>query len=98
VGYTKTLAHGRILRANRPTHSNRKTKNLRRLYLGLMDRSATVAMAQTDLIWRVLPKGGCDVSIRVPTTPFMARETDSVEAHASAWECGRRRSCRASSP
>ena len=51
-----------------------------------MNPSATVAMAQTDLIWRVLPKGGCDVSIRVPTTPFLARETDSVEAYASAWQ------------
>jgi hypothetical protein len=51
-----------------------------------MDPSAAAAMAQTDLIWRVLPKGGCDVSIRVPTTPFLTRETDSVEAYASAWQ------------
>jgi len=33
VGYTKTLAHGWVLRANRPTHSNRQTDDLWRLHL-----------------------------------------------------------------
>src|SRR4051794_8666225 len=33
VGHTKTLAHGRVPHANRPTHSNRQTDDLRRLPL-----------------------------------------------------------------